>query len=473
MSFLHAAKRIGLGVGCVIFGLGTSVPQAQAAKSAIASYIVLGPDGARIARVVTDAPSCPAITVDGKTTPMSRRAPAETVPQRATASTVELSKASVFSAQVCETTIPADEHEAEIGGIRLPLPPASINRIVVIGDTGCRIKASANAVQDCNDKTAYPFQMVARAAAAWKPDLVLHVGDYLYREDPCPANRSGCAATPWGYGSDSWNADFFEPGEALLRAAPWVMTRGNHETCDRAGQGWQRFFDPYAFTAARSCDVPENDMKGNFTPPFAVPLGHDTQIIVWDTSVAPTKHFSSEDPEMAVFGDQVRQIATLALRAHHNFLAVHQPPLGFSAKRDKDGGTKLIPSILSTQDVLAKADPALFPANLDLILSGHVHLWQQLSFGGRYPSQIISGFSGTQEETVPVPETLPPNSEPFPGAAVDAFSSWIQGFGFMTLERQGDGTWLAEVHDKNGFVVNRCQIHARLSHCERPQVHAS
>jgi hypothetical protein len=50
--------------------------------------------------------------------------------------------------------------------------------------------------------------------------------------------------SPWGYGWDTWKADFFDPAQALLKAAPWVMVRGNHETCTRAGQGWWRFLDP-------------------------------------------------------------------------------------------------------------------------------------------------------------------------------------------------------------------------------------
>lgn len=84
------------------------------------------------------------------------------------------------------------------------MPSPVIRRIVVIGDTGCRLKASESAYQACNDSEAYPFATVAAHAAAWHLDLVIHVGDYLYRANPCPPGRSGCVGSPWGYGWDSW-----------------------------------------------------------------------------------------------------------------------------------------------------------------------------------------------------------------------------------------------------------------------------
>ena len=69
------------------------------------------------------------------------------------------------------------------------------------------------------------------------PDLVVHVGDYHYRENACPAGDAGCSTSPWGYGWDAWDADFFTPAKRLLAVAPWIVVRGNHESCDRAGQG--------------------------------------------------------------------------------------------------------------------------------------------------------------------------------------------------------------------------------------------
>jgi hypothetical protein len=50
---------------------------------------------------------------------------------------------------------------------------------------------------------------------------VIHVGDYLYREDPCPAAaQAQCGGTPSGDNYGAWNADFFKPAAKLLAAAP-------------------------------------------------------------------------------------------------------------------------------------------------------------------------------------------------------------------------------------------------------------
>ena len=81
----------------------------------------------------------------------------------------------------------------------LPVPVANPQRILVVGDTGCRIKGAS--LQACNDPMQWPFLAVSQAAAGLKPDLIIHVGDYLYRESPCPAGNAGCAGSPWG---DNW-----------------------------------------------------------------------------------------------------------------------------------------------------------------------------------------------------------------------------------------------------------------------------
>jgi hypothetical protein len=215
-------------------------------------------------------------------------------------------------------------------------------------------------------------------------------------------------------------------------------------------------------------------MAGNFTEPFAIPLGDGAQLVIWDTSEAPAKAFPAGDPRDAAFRANVTRITELAKQAPHTILANHQPVLALAAKLDKESKQPVLsPGNGTLQAALGSADPKLYPAGIDLLLSGHVHVWQQLSFGGTYPSQIVAGFSGTEEDLVPLPETLPADAEPAPGAKPDAFSSWVDGFGFMTLERTGPDAWKAEIHDRNGKVVNRCRITGRASKCETRQVHVS
>lgn len=177
--------------GCASFGATSS--------DNLSSFVVLGEGGAAVARVISSAARCPAITRDGRNEAMTLRATPQTLPLRATQSPPQESKPSAFPVLTCEALIPAGTRTLSVAGKPLPIPAPVITRIVVIGDTGCRLKRNGS-YQDCNNPEAFPFAQVAAAAAAWKPQLVVHVGDYHYREDPCPASRPGCAGSPWGYG---------------------------------------------------------------------------------------------------------------------------------------------------------------------------------------------------------------------------------------------------------------------------------
>jgi hypothetical protein len=53
---------------------------------------------------------------------------------------------------------------------------------------------------------------------------------------------------------------------------------------------------------------------------------------------------------------------------------------------------------------------------------------------------------------------------------VEAMSSWIDGFGFMTMERRGLQRWDVVIHDRDGRERNRCVVEGRHSRCALPQV---
>ena len=157
---------------------------------------------------------------------------------------------------VCEAVVPANHVTATIDGVTLKLPVANPKRILVIGDTGCRING-ASSQQDCHNPSAFPLNYLANYEAQFNPDLVVHVGDYFYRDTACQTginnygvaqNNSNCNSNPttntgyvpWGDVFDSWNGDFFFPAVNLLEAAPWVMARGNHESCGRGAADGSR-----------------------------------------------------------------------------------------------------------------------------------------------------------------------------------------------------------------------------------------
>jgi hypothetical protein len=183
------------------------------------AYVVVGPGGQASARVITAAATCPSLAVDGVAQPMALRRAAGTIAQRESVTPAALSKPAAFPVTTCELAIPRDARRVVHAGRDLPLPNPDPRRIVVLGDTGCRILGPTGA-QSCDDPAHWPFARVASAAAATKPDLVIHVGDYHYRESPCPPASDGCRRSAWGYGWDAWNADLFTPARPLLEAAP-------------------------------------------------------------------------------------------------------------------------------------------------------------------------------------------------------------------------------------------------------------
>ncbi|WP_160289746.1 metallophosphoesterase family protein [Novosphingobium pentaromativorans] len=430
-----------------------------------AAFVALGPGGIPVARVITQADQCPAISVDGHKLTMQLRAAPSTEPLRPTASAAELSKPSAFPVRVCEMALPEGTKTAVLGGRALPLPSSHIDRIVVIGDTGCRLKAKDDAWQACNDPRQYPFARIAARAAAWKPDLVVHVGDYLYRENPCPDGNVGCAGSPWGYGWDAWNADFFQPGSPLLATAPWALARGNHENCARAGQGWWRLLDPRQLLAGRDCNDAENDSQGDYSPPYAVPLGKGAQVVVMDLSHAGTDKIAPSDPRIAQYSQTARMLGVMAKGKAFTFAVDHYPFLGVTAQAKPGGKIKLGAGNKALNPIFAQQDRRIMPKGVDVLLAGHIHVWEQADFGGAEPSQFVAGFSGTQEDTVPLPHTLPANVVPAPATPIRQFDAVVASFGFMTLQRTGQRAWRARVFDDEGNELRKCRIDRRRSSC--------
>ncbi|HEY5799652.1 MAG TPA: metallophosphoesterase [Burkholderiaceae bacterium] len=435
-------------------------------------FVVLGDGGAIVARAITRDAECPLIRYDYRVERMNERMAPASLPQRSVVSEAEFAKPSDFPVRTCEAQLPPGTSSASIKGHALPMPVTEPKRLVVIGDTGCRLQRNSDRTkpgtyQDCNDPAAFPFAAIAAKAAEWKPDLVIHLGDYHYRENACPADRPGCAGSPWGYGWDTWREDFFRPAAPLLRAAPWVVTRGNHESCYRGGQGWWRFLDPRALLKARDCNDPVYDYYGDYSDPYAVPMGDGAQLLVLDTSNALLRALPSGEYRAKMFRDTYIKTAQLGRSGAHNIALTHHALLGFYPFRAADGSIALDGGNASLLSVFSPiSDGLLLPPTVDVLLSGHTHAWQQVSFSTPHATQFISGFSGTSPDTVPLPMTVPPGSSPAPGAIAERVSSWTGGFGYMTMEKHSAGRWSVTVFDTQGAVKNRCLVDGKKSVCD-------
>jgi predicted phosphodiesterase len=373
------------------------------------------------ARIVTAAAHCPILFTDKGKLAMSVRA----------AATADFPL-------VCAAAIPAGAATASIAGIPLPLPVVDPQRILVLGDTGCRIKGSA--LQACNDPARWPFPQLAQAAAKLKPDLIVHVGDYLYRESACPAGNQGCAGSPWGDNWTSWQADFYTPAATLLAAAPIVLVRGNHEDCNRAGPGWLRLQGPLSFDSAALCE--------RHLPLYDVDLGGLRLAVMDDATAEETELNRDDSPVYAAELTGLAAIKAPVWFVHHRPIwAAVTGPLGIPI-----GGNL---TLIDATRIAAMQNGPRIAASVELMLSGHIHSFEAINFTKGVPPQIVAGNGG--DDLLITPKNLKGTQFLGHSGVTVADGLSVGGFGFLLMTRAADG-WTIDLYDSAGGKTRTCRF---------------
>jgi hypothetical protein len=399
-----------------------------AARAAILTgWSQYGAGGMVEARVVTDDPACPVLIADGMALPMAERsAPTAAFPDR-----------------VCVAALPTGAKSASAGGRSLPVPVEHPRHIVLLGDTGCRLKGDI--VQSCNDTNSWPFRAVARHAAAEHPDLVIHVGDFLYRESPCKDADERCAGSPWGDNLPTWVADFLSPGNDLLGAAVWVVERGNHEDCKRAGTGWTTLLgrDPVTGT----CNPRDK--------PLLIDLDGVTLAVLDENDADDSKSTPNEAVVKSIEAD-----LSVIGAAKPDWLITHHPFRGVSKWADQDEGEK---KIMGANATLLAALHGYDESTLTLMLSGHIHNFQIENYRPPLPPQLVVGEGGDKLDTK-VPLKL---TGLVTGGQTIVSGLSIPGFGYVVMDRIGGSKdWRIIVHAANGKVLRHCSLKSRTLACK-------
>jgi len=385
---------------CSIAFALTAVP--ALAQTLEAAYVLLGGNGAVARAVYTGTTDCPALSIDGATQTMNVRMAPQT------------GERAPFPVLVCELAIPAAATTVTLNGQPLPLPPpatAKLATIAVIGDTGCRLKAGKEKnprdkdyeedgkFQDC--KSDWPFSALAASVAEEKPQLLVHVGDYIYRESKCPPHDKGCKGSPHGDNWLTWQADFFAPAKPLLAAAPWLATRGNHETCSRAGDGFMLFLDPTLAVNQQPAPC------GALLESFSVTVGGQ-QFVMLDSSNAPDECVSEKK---AAKGKKKKEVVCDLEKN----LAPNCPKSGCSAKDYADQFAAMKPAagawlvshrpawgfknkgkpLNATLQLALRSWSGQLPPGFALAAAGHIHIWEALSFKDKGAPQFVLGNGGT------------------------------------------------------------------------------
>lgn len=187
-----------------------------------------------------------------------------------------------FPIRVCEAIIPRDKlqktQQYYFGGKRIPVVSNEPRTFVVVGDTGLRSKPSnlgfglctegplMYGVHQCmknitehdidasefdghfQDLSDWPLRTLMNRAVGEDPDVLIHMGDFIYRQGPCPYpnnNNASCSGInlsrrysfngsneereimnfvpgSWGDTFWTWWADFFYPSLEALSSVPWI-----------------------------------------------------------------------------------------------------------------------------------------------------------------------------------------------------------------------------------------------------------
>ena len=360
----------------------------------------------RVVRVVLeDGANCPAISENGASVTMTERALPPSMDNSEFAVTVcsaTIAKSSVAHVAITENNPSQNYH--------LPALPDTANTIVVVGDTGCRV-ATGWTPQNCDNitpsapRTGWPLQMILDNIGARNPDAIIHMGDYHYREaSPCPPQYQGTCGDTWA----SWKADWFNPAQSVLREAPWVMLRGNHEMCLRAWRGFNLFLsvEPVggvagepAITTAPNVGCPE------LTPSYKIALDNEIVLAVVDTASQGQSITQAGVKYCATWAAGIEALLQDAMKnpATH-WLTLHHPVYKWSSKYPVKPGQDACPAAVFTgqtyvQGVINANAMKNKPAP-NMIFSGHAHMWQwNRPLDANLPLQMVVGNGGTYRDS--------------------------------------------------------------------------
>ncbi len=387
------------------------------ASETLHHWVQLGPDSQIVVRAISRSSECPILKVDGQFVVMRRRASAD----------------DEFPGHVCEQRLHQPVNNVSLDGTALPTLNQTIRRIAVIGDTGCRIRGRQ--VQACNDPEAWPLKAILAEIDAKKPDLVIHVGDYVYRGSPCPPGAD-CAGSPYGDNYQTWVADWLGPAQKLFSRAPFVFVRGNHENCGRGAKGWFRYF----------AAGPVPDECPAVTDPWKV-LADGLDLIVFDASDG-----RAPESSRARLSDYKRLAdATFTNLRHETWFLTHRPlwvnMFAFG-------------ELINGDDTQREAFGAAIPEAFSLVLSGHIHAFQALDLAAG-PVQVISGNGGTRLDPMPTGEK---RDFEVAGSLMRQIVN-DSGFGFLMLTRMNDSAWQMDALDAKGILKRRCMVAGRRMSC--------
>lgn len=377
------------------------------------AWIQYGENDKLIARAISKNEECPIITIDGKKTKMSFRVAQE-----------DLSiKEKVI---VCEYDVTSATSVA-IDSDKLKLPPKKVKRFVVIGDTGCEYSFfnENHRKQKCDEKN-WPFKTIANKIAQLNPDFVIHIGDYMYRDKYTnPEDAIKNKQMQWSFFKD----DFFDPAKNLLKSAPIIFIRGNHESCKYGGDGWFAFLEPRKFSECL-----------DYTESYNVHI-NDLQFAIFDSS-ASTSGAEYNKVQLKKYSDDFAKLYNSLYSKH--WLLIHQPVIPLKQLSEEEKFVEKLHAL-----VVRDAFKDEYSKKLPVSIAGHYHVMAYLEREKNNFTQLVIGNGGTMIHQ----------------AKKDKYNLVIDEdrvtvnvrYGYTVFDRLENYLWKATSYDINGnilFVTN-------------------
>jgi hypothetical protein len=184
-------------------------------------------------------------------------------------------------------------------------------------------------------------------------------------------------------------------------------------------------------------------------PPYRVDAG-PLDVVVMDTTLACDAANSPEFTEM--FAAQFERLTGI-VRDKPTWLVSHRPIWAVvkAGKRHKKSPEKAVQKVVDTNKTLQLAlrlgNGGALPPSVGLVLSGHMHRFQSVTFASKRPPVLIVGDGGTKLDT-----ERP--TGPFV-AAIDGETARVLSenmFGYLATTVARDGSWRGAWH---GTVTHR------------------
>jgi len=145
------------------------------------------------------------------------------------------------------------------------------------------------------------------------------------------------------------------------------------------------------------------------------------------------------------------------------WLVTHRPIWGFTNSKDKKSGKRTLGIRNMTLQAALAQWKGVPPKGIDLVLSGHIHLWEAISFADGRSPQFVLG-DGSTELAHKISEQL--EGQKIGGTTVAAASTEHRfGYTLFAPSKHG-GHWDATFYDTSGKAKVACKVEPTKATCK-------